>query len=101
MIHIRGKPFHPMTQGKIERYHRSLKNVICLENHYFPWQLEQAIGDFVRYYNERRYHEALNNVTPADVYWGRSKEIFSLRAAIKRCTLARRRADYLMAMSTA
>src|SRR5262249_39950125 len=47
MTHLRGKPFHPMTQGKIERYHRSLKNVICLENHYFPWQLEQAIAAFV------------------------------------------------------
>lgn len=100
LTHIRGKPFHPMTQGKIERYHRSLKNVICLENHYFPWQLEQAIADFVHHYNEQRYHEALDNVTPAAVYFGRSKEILSQRAALKRRTLARRRADYLMAAST-
>lgn len=101
LTHIRGKPFHPMTQGKIERYHRSLKNVICLENHYFPWQLEQAIADFVRYYNEKRYHEALKNVTPADVYFGRAQQILTQRAALKRRTLAQRRAEYLMAISTA
>jgi putative transposase len=95
--HIRGKPFHPMTQGKIERYHRSLKTVICLENHYFPWQLEQAIAAFVEHYNHQRYHEALDNVTPADVYLGRSIQILSQRAALKRRTLAQRRAQYLMA----
>jgi len=88
MTHIRGKPFHPMTQGKIERWHRSLKNVICLENHYFPWQLEQAIAEFVEHYNRQRYHEALDNVTPADVYFGRSAQILSQRAALKRRTLA-------------
>jgi len=97
MTHIRGKPFHPMTQGKIERYHRSLKNVICLENHYFPWQLEQAIDEFVHYYNEKRYHEALKNVTPADVYFGRTQTILSQRATVKSRTLAQRRAEYLMA----
>src|SRR5262249_48111754 len=37
------KPFHPMTQGKIERYHRSLKNVICLENHYFPGSFSRRL----------------------------------------------------------
>jgi putative transposase len=100
LTHIHGKPFHPMTQGKIERYHRSLKNVICLENHYFPWQLEHAIADFVNHYNNQRYHEALNNVTPADVYFGRSKQIRSQRAALKRRTLAQRRAEYLAAMSS-
>jgi putative transposase len=100
LTHIRGKPFHPMTQGKIERYHRSLKNVICLENHYFPWQLEHAIADFVNHYNNQRYHEALNNVTPADVYFGRSKQILSQRAALKRRTLAQRRAQYLLAVSS-
>ena len=40
MTHTRGKPYHPMTQGKIERYHRSLKNQILLENYYLPGQLE-------------------------------------------------------------
>jgi putative transposase len=99
--HIRGKPYHPMTQGKIERYHRSLKNVICLENHYFPWELEQAIGDFIDYYNNQRYHEALNNLTPADVFFGRAKDVLSRREQIKRSTLIRRRTQHLLATSSA
>jgi transposase InsO family protein len=61
--HTRGAPYHPQTQGKIERYHCSIKNVICLEHHYFPWQLEQAIAAFVEHDNHQRYHEALGNVT--------------------------------------
>jgi putative transposase len=68
--HIRGRAYHPMTQGKIERYHRSMKNRILLENYYLPGQLEQSIGEFVEYYNNRRYHESLDNLTPADVYFG-------------------------------
>lgn len=99
--HTRGKPYHPMTQGKIERYHRSLKNIICLENHYFPWHLEHAIGTFVQHYNHQRYHEALNNLTPADVYFGRAETILTQRAWIKQRTLQQRRAAWLMARSTA
>jgi putative transposase len=83
LTHIRGKPFHPMTQGKIERYYRSLKSIICLENHYFPWQLEQAITAFVQHYNYQHYHESLDNVTPADVYFGRSGQILTQRAVLK------------------
>lgn len=101
LAHTRGKPYHPMTQGKIERYHRSLKNMICLENHYFPWQLEHAIGAFVEHYNQRRYHEALDNLTPADVYFGRAKTILSQRQTVKQRTLQQRRAAYLMTRSTA
>ena len=55
-----------MTQGKIERYHRSMKNVVGLENYYTPWELERAIAHFIAYYNDHRSHEALGNVTPAD-----------------------------------
>ena len=62
MTHTRGKPYHPMTQGKIERYHRSMKNQILLENYYLPGQLEQRLAEFVDYYNLRRYHESLNNL---------------------------------------
>jgi hypothetical protein len=68
--HIRGRPYHPMTQGKIERFHRSMKNVINLENYYYPWELEIQLEKFVEYYNHERYHEAINNLTPADVYAG-------------------------------
>jgi transposase-like protein len=89
--HIRSAPYHPQTQGKIERYHRSIKNVITLHNYYFPTELEQAISEFVNYYNNKRYHESLNNLTPADVFHGRSKEIISTREIIKKQTLQLRR----------
>jgi putative transposase len=52
-----------MTQGKIERYHRSLKNRILLENYYLPGQLEARLAEFVSFYNNRRYHESLGNLT--------------------------------------
>ena len=65
-----GAPYHPMTQGNIERYHRSMKNVVKLEKSYSPWALERAIARFVDAYNHHRLHEALDNVTPADVYEG-------------------------------
>ena len=68
--HIHGKPLHPQTQGKIERYHRSMKNVIKLNHYFCPSELENAIDGWVKYYNERRFHELLDNLTPKDVYLG-------------------------------
>ena len=59
-----------MTQGKIELYHRSMKNVITLQNYYLPGELKEEIERFVDYYNHRRYHESLDTLTPADVYAG-------------------------------
>jgi len=91
MTHTRGKPYHPMTQGKIERYHRSMKNQILLENYYLPGQLEQRLAEFVDYYNLRRYHEGLNNLTPADVYFGRGQTILTRRENIKLKTIELRR----------
>jgi putative transposase len=91
MQHIRSAPYHPMTQGKIERYHRSMKNVVKLRNYYYPWELEQTIEAFVEYYNYERYHEALDNLTPADVYFGRSEEVLTRRETIKRETLQARK----------
>jgi len=95
MKHSRGKPYHPQTQGKIERYHRTMKNVVKLNNYYYPWDLEKAIGEFVEYYNHERYHESLDNVTPADVFFGRHQEILSERQVIKLETLRKRRAENL------
>ena len=91
IAHTRGRPYHPMTQGKIERYHRTMKNVVKLRNYYLPGELEQEIGRFVAHYNHERVHEALDNLTPADVYEGRAREIRSARALVKRETLRRRR----------
>lgn len=90
IAHTRGKPYHPMTQGKIERYHRTLKNVLLLQNHWLPGALEQEIERFVQYYNHERVHESLRNLTPADVYRGREREILSAREKLKRQTLRRR-----------
>ena len=89
--HTRGKPYHPMTQGKIERYHRTMKNVIKLQNYYLPGDLEAELERFVHYYNHERVHESLDNLTPADVYHGREREIQTARLALKEQTLRRRR----------
>jgi transposase InsO family protein len=89
--HTRGKPYHPMTQGKIERYHRSMKNLVLLDHYYSPSELEDQISVFVDYYNHDRYHEALENVTPADVYYGRNFEVLERRGQIKQKTMILRR----------
>ena len=91
MDHTRGAPYHPMTQGKIERYHRSMKNIVKLQNYYSPWELEREIARFVEYYNHHRYHESLDNLTPANVFFGRQKEVLSKREEIKIWTLEQRR----------
>ena len=91
MTHTRGRPYHPQTQGKIERWHRSMKNQILLENYYLPGELKAALQQFVNYYNHERYHESLRNLTPADVFYGREQEILDQREKIKLATLAMRR----------
>jgi putative transposase len=95
MGHTRGAPYHPQTQGKIERYHRTMKNVVKLQHYYFPEELKMALKDFVAYYNNERYHESLNNVTPADCYFGRQYTVLSERSKIKRRTMERRKKEYL------
>jgi len=91
MKHSRGAPYHPQTQGKIERWHQTLKNRISLENYFLPGDLEAHIEAFVDHYNHQRYHESLNNVTPADAYFGRAQAILNKRERIKRKTLKTRR----------
>ena len=91
MSHVRGAPYHPQTQGKIERWHQTLKNRILLENYYLPGDLETQIAAFVDHYNHRRYHESLENLTPADVYFDRGHAILLERARIKRNTITQRR----------
>jgi len=91
MPHTRGKPYHPMTQGKIERWHLSLKSRILLDNYYLPGDLQRAIAAFVEHYNHQRYHESLDNLTPADVYFGRGEAILKTRRQIKRKTIDQRR----------
>ena len=83
-----------MTQGKIERWHQTPKNRILLENYFLPGDLEAQIAAFVDDYNYRRYHESIDNLTPADVYFGRGPTILAERERIKRQTIAHRRLQH-------
>ena len=89
------RSLHPQTQGKIERWHQTLKNRILLENYYLPGDLEAQINAFVDHYNNQRYHEAIRNLTPADVYFGRGNTILLERERIKRQTIQHRRLNHL------
>ena len=92
MAHTRGKPYHPQTQGKIERWQQTMKNQILLDNYYLPEELERKLTKFVHYYNHERYHESLDNLTPADVFYGRGQQkILDNRQLIKQYTMAVRR----------
>jgi transposase InsO family protein len=94
MDHVRGAPYHPQTQGKIERWHQTLKNRILLENYFLPGDLQASIEAFVDHYNHQRYHESLSNLTPADVYFGRGQTILLQRERIKRNTFQQRRLQH-------
>ena len=91
MVHVRGAPNHPQTQGKIERWHQTLKNRVLLENSHLPGDLEAGVGAFVEHYNHRRYHESLGNLTPADVYFGQHHAIIERSRKIKELTIQKRR----------
>ena len=93
MRHIIASPYHPQTNGKIERYHRSIKGELSLVPYEMPSELRESIQAFVDYYNFRRYHEGLGNVTPYDVYTGRRTKIIQRRKEAKNKTLQLRR-DY-------
>jgi transposase InsO family protein/transposase-like protein len=94
MAQVHGRPSHPQTQGKIERYHRTMKNVVKLDNYYCVEELEAAIEKFVENYNNERYHESLQNLTPADVYFGRGEMILKERERIKIAAFLNRRSVY-------
>ena len=94
MVHVRGRPLHPQTQGKIERYHRSMKNVVKLDVFHSPGQLENKLEEFVEFYNYHRYHESLQNVTPADVYFGVSERKINKRIKTKNKTMEARKKQF-------
>ena len=95
--HILAAPYHPQTNGKLERYHQSIKHEVNQVPYEVPGDLEVAIAGFVDYYNNRRYHKALGNVTPDDVLHGRREGILIKRSEVKAQTLAsRKRYNHLL-----
>ena len=98
MQQIHGKPMHPQTQGKIERYHKTIKSVVKLHNYYCPEELESAIAQFVDYYNNERYHESLKNCTPFQVYFGQDQQVLKRREEIKKQTLKQRKLNYFASL---
>jgi putative transposase len=91
MTRTRGRLYHPQIQGKIESWHRSMKNQILLESYYLPGELLEQLRQFVNYYNHECYLKPLDNLTPADVFYERGHAILHQRAKIKLNTLAMRR----------
>ncbi len=88
---IHGRPGHLQTQGKVERYRRTLKNVVKLDHYYAPEQLEKALEKLVQRYNNERCNESLNNLTPADDNFGSGDAILTKRKRIKKLTQFARR----------
>ncbi|MCB8884102.1 transposase [Acidisoma cellulosilytica] len=91
MDHIRGVPCHPQTQGKIERWHQTLKRRLLLEHHYLHSKLASQIETFIDHCNHHRYHESLDNLTPVDVYTGCGTTMLRERQRIRRRTIQNRR----------
>ena len=94
MKYIRTSTYHPTTQGEIERNHGSMKNLILLDNYYSPAELEACISEWIDHYNNQRYHEAIDNVTPSDRFFVRDKEILEQRKKTKAKTMRQRRKIY-------
>jgi transposase InsO family protein len=99
MDHVRGAPHHPQTQGKIERWHQTMKNRVLLENCFLPGELERQISTFVDHNNNHCCHESLANLTPADVNHGWGAKILKMREEIKKQTFRKRRWQHQSAVA--
>jgi transposase InsO family protein len=84
--HIRGRPYHPDDAGQ-DRAISSLDEKPDPAGQLLPARTARTVEEFVRYYNNCRYHESLDNPTPPDVYLGRGQAILERREKIKRKTI--------------
>jgi putative transposase len=80
MTHVRTSPYHPQSNGKIERFHQSIKSecirpkpALSLED------AKRSVAEYVKHYNEVRLHGAIGYLTPKDKLEGRAEEIFAAR----------------------
>ena len=89
--HVLAAPYHPQTNGKLERYHQTLKRDVNQLPYDVPRELEVAIGRFIDFYNYRRYHKALRDITPADMLADRREEILGRRGEVKDRTINKRK----------
>jgi transposase InsO family protein len=101
MRYTRSKPYHSITQRKIEQWHQTFKNHILIVNYDLPGELQAKSVHFVDHYNPRRDHESLDNCTPADVYFGRGARMQKRRKDVKRRTIEQRRRQHFNAAELA
>jgi len=80
MTHVKTSPYYPQSNGKLERYHKTIKTEcirpgtpLCLDD------ARRLVGNYVQHYNNVRLHSAIGYVTPADKLAGREKIIFEQR----------------------
>ena len=99
--HTLAAPYHPQSNGKLERYHQSIEQDVNQVPYEVPGDLEVATLGYVDYYNHRSYDKALSNVTPDDVLRGRREGILIKRREVKAQTLAsRKRYNHLLRESS-
>jgi len=80
MTHVRTSPFYPQSNGKLERFHRTIKHdALRRFDPSDPEQARRVIARFVEHYNGVRLHSAIGYVTPADMLAGREREIWAAR----------------------
>jgi putative transposase len=82
MTHVETSPYYPQSNGKIERYHRTIKDdCIRVTTMWTIDDARKAVVDYVKHYNEVRLHSAIGYVTPHTKLAGKEKEVFADRDA--------------------